>query len=218
MADYIPTKEGELVPWLANLLAVALLNKVAWNLPDLNLTALQNLYDEYKVLYDKCQTPAHTTVDVRQKNEQKIVLKSTVRDFVRFHLQNNEVVTDTNRDQLGIPVYDRTKTPVPPPSGRPVLEAIATNNRQITVKIVDQATGKKSKDPGVQGAKILSEIRDTPPVDAEDLHNALFTKRSSMVYNFEESDRGKQVYFVACWENAKGERGPWSDIVSAIVP
>ncbi|MDR2362267.1 MAG: hypothetical protein LBD91_06005 [Prevotellaceae bacterium] len=29
---------------------------------------------------------------------------------------------------------------------------------------------------------------------------------------------GKTVYFALRWENTRGEKGPWSDIMSATVP
>jgi hypothetical protein len=30
--------------------------------------------------------------------------------------------------------------------------------------------------------------------------------------------RGKTVYFALRWENTRGEKGPWSEIMSAIIP
>jgi hypothetical protein len=34
----------------------------------------------------------------------------------------------------------------------------------------------------------------------------------------EDTDRGKTVYFCLCWENNRGEKGPWSEIVFAVIP
>lgn len=35
---------------------------------------------------------------------------------------------------------------------------------------------------------------------------------------FDENQRGKTVYFALRWENTRGEKGPWSQIVSSIIP
>ena len=45
-------------------------------------------------------------------------------------------------------------------------------------------------------------------------------KRRSSAQNSmkEEAERGKKVFYAACYENAKGEAGPWSDIIEAVIP
>jgi hypothetical protein len=35
---------------------------------------------------------------------------------------------------------------------------------------------------------------------------------------FIQEERGKTVYVAMCWQNEKGQKGPWSEIESAIVP
>jgi hypothetical protein len=42
--------------------------------------------------------------------------------------------------------------------------------------------------------------------------------RTPHILEFTEEERGKTVYVAICWQNEKGEKGPWSEIESAIVP
>ncbi|MDR1339327.1 MAG: hypothetical protein LBK58_04670 [Prevotellaceae bacterium] len=35
---------------------------------------------------------------------------------------------------------------------------------------------------------------------------------------FDESERGKMVYICLRGENTRGEKGPWSEIVKAVIP
>ncbi len=35
---------------------------------------------------------------------------------------------------------------------------------------------------------------------------------------FDAADAGKSVYFIGLWENTKGETGPLSDVLRAIIP
>jgi hypothetical protein len=44
------------------------------------------------------------------------------------------------------------------------------------------------------------------------------TLDTPFVINFDENQRGKAVYFCLCRENNTGEKGPWSEIVKAIIP
>jgi hypothetical protein len=59
------------------------------------------------------------------------------------------------------------------------------------------------KPAGQHGAEIRWAMRDT---------------HMPLTFEFDESDRGKTVYFCLGWENTRGEKGPWSEIQSAIVP
>jgi hypothetical protein len=52
----------------------------------------------------------------------------------------------------------------------------------------------------------------------EDLIHSAFDTRSPFTLSFDENQRGKTVYFCLRWENTRGEKGPWSEIVSGIIP
>jgi hypothetical protein len=101
---------------------------------------------------------------------------------------------------------------------RPALEVLPTNNRQHTATAANQATGKKNKPDDAYGVRFVSEIRDAPPAAADDLRHSVFRRKVVEVFDYAEEDRGKKVFYAACYENAKGEAGPWSDIIEAIIP
>jgi hypothetical protein len=95
---------------------------------------------------------------------------------------------------------------------------VAVDNRQVAVYLRELAGDKRGKPTKVHGAQILYEIRDEPPAVAEDLRHSSFATITTMVYTFTEAERGKRVYFAARWENSSGKKGPWSDVISAIIP
>jgi hypothetical protein len=104
MEYYIPVKDGELVEWSGNLIGVSKANIAEWDLPEARLAAIEAVHGRFKTLYEKCQTPDHTPLDTLAKNEAKADLVKKEQDFVRFHLQNNEKMTDTGREALRIPI------------------------------------------------------------------------------------------------------------------
>jgi hypothetical protein len=52
----------------------------------------------------------------------------------------------------------------------------------------------------------------------EALIHSEFDTASPFTLNFQGHERGKTVYFCLRWENTVGEKGPWGEIYSAIVP
>jgi hypothetical protein len=99
-----------------------------------------------------------------------------------------------------------------------LLEVLPTNNRQHTASAVNQATGKKTKPDDAHGVRYVWEIRDEAPANIGDLRHSVFRVKTTEVFDYEEIDRGKRVFYAACYENAKGEAGPWSDMVEAVIP
>jgi hypothetical protein len=61
-------------------------------------------------------------------------------------------------------------------------------------------------------------MRDTPPDSLKDLVNSSFDTHTSFTFEFRGDERGKTVYFCLRWENTRGQKGPWSKIVNAIIP
>ncbi|MDR0751261.1 MAG: hypothetical protein LBF12_01545, partial [Christensenellaceae bacterium] len=68
------------------------------------------------------------------------------------------------------------------------------------------------------GAVIAYAVLDAPPADVSALIRSVLATRTPHILEFTEEERGKTVYVAICWQNEKGERGPWSEIESAIVP
>jgi hypothetical protein len=70
----------------------------------------------------------------------------------------------------------------------------------------------------VHGAEIVWAILPEPPKDISELIHSAFCTASPFRLEFKESDRGKTVYLCVRWENTTGEKGPWTAILSAIIP
>jgi hypothetical protein len=68
------------------------------------------------------------------------------------------------------------------------------------------------------GAVIVYAVLAEPPADPDALTRSVLATRTPHVFEFTEEERGKTVYVAICWQNEKGEKGPWSEIESAIVP
>ncbi|MDR2292639.1 MAG: hypothetical protein LBE11_04100 [Prevotellaceae bacterium] len=129
------------------------------------------------------------------------------------------MVTDEDRDGLGIPIYKTTRTPAPVATTYPDFDVDSSVIRRLTIHFYDSGSRKsKAKPAGQHGAEIRWAILDAPPVSIGDLIRSSFDTHTPFTFEFDENQRGLTVYFCLCWENTRGEKGPWSEIISAVVP
>jgi hypothetical protein len=115
-------------------------------------------------------------------------------------------------------VYDKTHTPIPASKSRPELSIVVVDVRRLGVNFHDLLGGSKARPYGMIGASIQHATLPEPPLDPNELTQTTLATRTPHIFEFTEEERGKKVYFAACWQNERGERGPWSEIVSAIIP
>ncbi|MDR0743629.1 MAG: hypothetical protein LBF05_04640, partial [Tannerella sp.] len=69
-----------------------------------------------------------------------------------------------------------------------------------------------------RGVEIRWAILSAPPGSIDELIHSSFVIHTPFTLTFDESERGKKVYFILRWENTRGQKGPWSEIVSAVIP
>ncbi|MDR1466083.1 MAG: hypothetical protein LBI40_00460, partial [Treponema sp.] len=140
------------------------------------------------------------------------------RDFKRRNIDPNKAVTDPDRERLHLSIRDTKPSPVPPPSTTPEIEFTYPGARRIDLHFRDFRGKSKAKPKEAAGAVILYEVRNTPPVNQDELPHSVFTSRTPYHFEFKEEERGKRVYVALFWQNRKGEKGPWSEIQSAVIP
>jgi hypothetical protein len=56
------------------------------------------------------------------------------------------------------------------------------------------------------------------PQSVDELPKGIFTRRRTHTFHFELADSGKIAYFSACYENPKGDPGPYCPIISRVIP
>ncbi|GAB6392095.1 MAG: hypothetical protein MdMp014T_1468 [Treponematales bacterium] len=55
------------------------------------------------------------------------------------------------------------------------------------------------------------------PATGADLPKGEFSRKPVKVVRHTEADKGKTAYYATAYENSKGEKGPWSPVVEAVV-
>jgi hypothetical protein len=90
--------------------------------------------------------------------------------------------------------------------------------RELTVDFRDHESLSRGKPHGIHGVEIRWAILDHQPQDVNELIHSEFDTHSPFTLEFKENERGQTVWFCLRWENTRGEKGPWSEFISAIIP
>jgi hypothetical protein len=142
------------------------------------------------------------------------------RKLYSAFLRTNPLVTDKDLVGMGLPEHSSGgRTPAPVATDAP--DADADTSRQGRVGIIFFEKGgdhRKAKPPGQHGVEIRWAVLDTPPERWDELVHSEIDTNSPFTLAFERDQRGKILYFALRWENTRGEKGPWSDIMNVAIP
>jgi hypothetical protein len=152
-------------------------------------------------------------------------VQNAEKDFVPVYrkvyafLKGNPDVTDTDLLLMDLPPRPSgERPPAPVADEAPALEVDTSVPGQLTIYFY--AKGKKrnaAKPNGQRGCEIRWGILATPPAGWDDLPNSDFDTNSPFVIKTRREDMGKFFYCAVRWENTRGEKGPWSIIMVAVV-
>jgi hypothetical protein len=216
--DYIPVNDGKFLTWVKNLIAYVIVHATAWGLSPTAWAKIEPMITEYENAYNKAQDANRGKADTALKNETRDALKKEVRVFVKGFLEYNPAVTNDDRERMGLPIHDTKPTPVPDPNSVPVPQVKMPFAGTIDLHVTDSATERKAKPAGVHGFETAWAILETAPTDWTQLNHSVFCTRTPLRLTFSGNERGKTLYFALRWENTRGVKGPWTEIMNAIIP
>jgi hypothetical protein len=177
------------------------------------------MIETFETAYAKAEDPNRGKADVKEKNVARAALEKAVRQFVREHLAFNSDISDEERERVGLPIRKSGRTPSPIAKDSPDCDVDTSVIGHITILFFERGSKhKKGKPEGQHGSEIAWIVSDTPPARWEDLIHSTIDTNSPFTLVFENDQRGKTIYFALRWENTRGEKGPWSSILNAIIP
>jgi hypothetical protein len=173
----------------------------------------------YDVAFQKWADPATSTPmvldDLKDAEEVFFPLYRTFYGTVKA----SPLVTNAYLEDMGFP---------PRPSGghspHPVdklfvnINASPMGNYTIKVTFENRDTGKSNVPGYLTGVVIYYIVSDTPVTNPADLAYSRLATHSPYELGLDPTQQGKTAYLAGRWQNARGERGPWSSIIKIIVP
>ena len=217
MRDFIPRKNAELVAWSVNFVAQIEANAEQWDISAEEVNGLKASVNDFALLFAQSDSPAKSPIIRAQKNAAAKTLIAAIRALAGFKLKN-PAITPSQRVALGLRAYAVGASVIPAPSTRPEFDIIVRDVRRLAVSFRAMGASGYARPYGASGAVIAYAVLDAPPVALGELTSSVLATRTPYMLEFSEEERGKRFYVALCWQNRKGEKGPWSNIASAIIP
>jgi hypothetical protein len=208
-------------------------NSQKWKIPNEVETELEGLYEVAQDELNEAMSGNRTPVVTARCNEAFHALTAKMRDIKDRYFKKPPLI-DSDFVALGLKLKDNIKTPVAVPTGQ--AEADVTypgpNLLMLRLRHIEGTLTDPRADYGYRiyygilphGGATAEEAAGIhhylmkPPVSGEELPNSTFTRRKKELMDLPAVDSGKTAYFCIRYENAKGKKGPWGPVFSAVIP
>ncbi|MDR1280747.1 MAG: hypothetical protein LBK99_07985 [Opitutaceae bacterium] len=219
--NYIPRPDDKFDIWQKKLVSDFTENFARYGISQAALTALETIQTRWGAAWNVAQHPeTRSQVDVEAKNRNRKEYEKALREMISEHITYNRTgVTDDDRVRMGLPVHKTTHTPVPVPTAPPATTWTPTSSANSPSGSLSLAANAAVPNPSAYTESRYSGPSSTPPPGKlSDLTHSSFDTNSPLTLLFDEDQRGKTLYYCLRWENTRGEKGPASEIFSAIIP
>ncbi|MDR1270708.1 MAG: hypothetical protein LBK82_14400 [Planctomycetaceae bacterium] len=216
--DYIPQNDARFYEWSRILIEYISNHLGVWAIPTTMFEPVFLLFEGFVAAYNKTEDPNHGKVDTLKKRQERTKFEKALRKFLKSFVTYNPAVTNADKGSMGLPIPKPRSTYAPTLMTYPVAEIDTSRLRQLFIHFRDHESTSKAKPKGVYGVEIRWAILDSPPVEVEDMTNTTFCVRSPCILTFGKHERGKRIYLCLRWITTRGEKSPWGEIYSAIIP
>lgn len=217
-SDWLPSTDADLDSFAQNFNTLITAAPATYGLVAGDATAFDPIADAYtSALATATNPPTRTSVTIAAKDTARFNVKASLRELAA-KVQASPTVTDGAKTALGLTVRDLLPTPIPAPATFPLLSIVKATPLAMDLRFADSETpDSRSKPADVTGMELFVEASTTPITDPEQIDYEAVVTRNPVPVTFAAGDVGKTAYIAGRWINAKGDRGPWSSIVSMTV-
>jgi hypothetical protein len=217
--DYIPRKDEDFNILQGNVYMMSTTNMTEWLIPVEFMDTLGVPRSRWIKAFELSRSPAtRTKVVTQEKNDARKGYTAVLRPFIQGMLMHNGRVSDADRCAMGLPVYDRTPTRPLAPASRPELRVDFSQFLRHRIFVRDSVLSGRAKPAHTIGYELWRKIGGEGEPSFDDMQLVELVTRSPHVVEYASADRGKTVWYFVRWVNTRGEKGPRSEIISAIVP
>ncbi len=222
MPDYIPGSDTGFQAWVDNFVSYANAHLVELGIGPPDMIPIVAGQTDFDAKMSDNVTAQQAAQSARQAKDASCdTLESAIRQLVR-QLQASPDVDDSERATLGITIPDTVRTSaVGDIMTRPVGMVDTSQRLRHEIRFVDEATPtRRAKPAGVMGCEIWVKVAaagEAPPVGADDLSFVSMDTASPYVVEYDGADGGKTAHYMLRWVKSSGEKGPWSETVSATI-
>jgi hypothetical protein len=168
----------------------------------------------------KAQNTDRTKSDILLKNQTQKTLKEKLGAWGKEYIFSNHNLTA--EDIIAFDLHQRKpSSTIYPPDYPPIMLVNTAVSRQLSFGyyVLPGPHQRMAKPDGVKACVLRWLMSETEPTDISQLVNIEYGTDGPIVLHFNESDRGKKVWFVASWQIERGRlESPMTAIMCVIIP
>lgn len=217
----IPTGPTARYDYQRNAVETCTFNVKLWNISTEKLTSIAPLRTDYELKYGitnnkSTQSPAATAA----RDASWDIYEVALIDLYNHNILNNDAIPADGKDMLHINFTGNGGgAPANAPTTTPLVTLAAEEISILHVVFADSAApASHSKPANVAFCEVSYKIDAVAPTVPADCPERANITRSHEPIVFTPSQRGKTIFAYARWVNRNGKFGPWSGMVTAIVP
>ncbi len=218
-SNLIPPNDDDFHKLQTQFVGAVSADPAAYGVPAADVTQMQADQTAWNAAYPahvKAQEDARTASE--KKNASRGKLEADIRGAAK-KVNGTPGVNNALRVSAGMPAHQETRTPSPPPATTPIGRSEPAGHAAVALHVADELTPKRAAKPaGARACQIWTHVGDPAPADPTGYGFVRNVTRTPYVDTHAPADAGKTVYYMLRWESAKGEVGPWSDVVIAKIP
>lgn len=216
--DTIPHRDADFNDFQTTACPYINTRAVALGLVAGEVTAMLSIQTDWNTMWTAYIDPSTRTKSIIVK---KKVLKKSLTRSLRKLIQDakrSPALTETDRTTLNLPAADEPHTPVKPPTIVPDVEVRKIEHLLHHLNISNpEEPDSRAKPAGVSIIEVYKALSDTKPTNMASYSHALITTKTLCTVTHKIDDVKKTCWYLTRYVSTKGEPGPWSDAVSAIV-
>lgn len=222
MADYIPRSDTEFQAWVDNFVTYANAHLVELGIGPGDMIPISTGQGDFDTNMAANFTAQQAAQSARQaKDASRDQLESLIRVLVR-QLQASGDVDNSERAALGITVPDTIRTTaVGGISTRPIGAVDTSQRLRHEIRFTDEATPtSRAKPAGIMGCEVwvkVAAVGEAPPASADELSFLSTDTASPYIAEYDGANAGKTAHYMLRWVKSSGEKGPWSETISATI-
>lgn len=219
MNDWFPTKEQNLVDlcrkWIEPISNPTIVENMGWNpAACTSLVCLIDRFTDARATYISDNSTANRICKDKAKKD----LTTAMRKFANSYVRYNDAMSEAERGMMGIHTRDASPTAHPRPTSQPTTVVENTvNHYEHLVKANCRGKKPASRPEDAYGMRIAWQVGGERPSEGMFLPRSMFSRKMAVVISHTESDKGRPAYYATCYENQKGEAGPWSPVTEAYI-
>ncbi len=219
--DWVPKKNALFFNFQDILVAAAVLNALAWNIPGAAILALQALQTPYVTAWNKIKNKkTRSGSDVEAHDLAREAYEAAIREFAKTYLMFNDVITNQQRSDMGVPNENKERAARPKITTSPFAEVNAEDGSVMHIKCrVEADSTRSSRHPDADGMEIIYEVGKTPPASIKECINVVVSKKATIRISIDPDQAGNKMFFYVRWVNLSDDSksGPLSKLYQSVI-